>query len=162
SRRGVLHGDQWTAAAGARDRAEATRHAILEGPLPVGLARRRRSEPGDGTEPVLVGSHGEAVSRTTREAADNGGRIAEGGIVTTSTILAGVEGLIRRAEALETGGASAHSQAIASRLRSTVLRPLTELDTAPDPSTDLPPQTAEVDEALFELALELTRACATD
>ena len=34
SRRGVLHESQWTAAARARDRAEATRPGILQGPLP--------------------------------------------------------------------------------------------------------------------------------
>ena len=82
--------------------------------------------------------------------------------MTIPTILAHVEELMRRAEALEIGGTPERSQATASRLRSTVLRPLTDVTAAPDPSTDLPPKTAEVDEALFELALELTRTCATD
>src|SRR4029450_11100215 len=46
--RGVPHDGQRTAAARARDRAEATRTGILQRPLPVGLARRRRPQPGDG------------------------------------------------------------------------------------------------------------------
>src|SRR5262245_25684866 len=77
-------------------------------------------------------------------------------------MLARVEELVRRAEALETGGASERSGAFASRLRSTVWRPLSELSDAPGPGPDLTAQPAGVDEALFELALELTRACATD
>jgi putative intracellular protease/amidase len=47
--------------AGYRDRTEATRPGILQGPLPLGLARRRRPQPGDRTESILVGSDGDEV-----------------------------------------------------------------------------------------------------
>ena len=78
--------------------------------------------------------------------------------MTTSTIVARVEELIRRAEALDQGGASERSRALATRLRSTVLRPLADLgDTLERES-----QTADVQELVFELAIDLTRACATD
>src|SRR5262245_3918184 len=80
---------------------------------------------------------------------------------TISTIVARVEELIRRAEALEQGGASERSRALTSRLRSTVLRPLTELAGTRDPITPKA-QTTDLDESVFELATDLTRACATD
>src|SRR4030095_3760017 len=101
-----------TAAARARDRAEATRPGILQGPLPLGLARRRRPQPGDRTESIFVGSDGKAVPRSAGE------------VMTASTIVARVEELIRRAEALDQGGASERSRTLATRLRSGVLRPL--------------------------------------
>src|SRR5262249_21192366 len=65
-------------------------------------------------------------------------------------------------EALDQGGASERSQALAARLRSTVLRPLADLGDTLDPATHLDSQTAGVQELLFELAMDLTRACATD
>src|SRR5262249_30287141 len=68
SRRGVLHENQWTTADGARDRAEASWPRILEGPLPMGIACRRRPQPGDRTESLLVRSDGEAVPRSADEA----------------------------------------------------------------------------------------------
>src|SRR5262249_16831556 len=64
SRRGVLHKNQWSAALRARDRAEATRPGILQESLSVGLAGRRRSQPGHRTESVLVGIDGEAIPRS--------------------------------------------------------------------------------------------------
>ena len=82
--------------------------------------------------------------------------------MTTSTIVARVEELIRRAEALDQGGASERSRALATRLRSTVLRPLADLGDTLDRTTELESQTADVQELLFELAIDLTRACATD
>ena len=82
--------------------------------------------------------------------------------MTTSTIVARVEELIRRAEALDQGGASERSRALATRLRSTVLRPLADLGDTLDRTTELESQTAGVQELLFELAIDLTRACATD
>jgi hypothetical protein len=82
--------------------------------------------------------------------------------MTTSTMVARVEELIRRAEALDQGGASERSRALATRLRSTVLRPLADLGDTHDRTTDLESQTAGVQELLFELAIDLTRACATD
>src|SRR5262249_39843802 len=159
--RGVPHENQWTAAVRARDRAETTRPGILQGPLPVGLARRRRPEAGDGTESVLVGIDGEAVSRFAGEIMTDLKRLshtAAGGTMTTSTIVARVEELIRRAEALEKGGASERSRAIVTRLRSTVLRPLAELGETTDGSTHRESQTAGLEELLFELAMALTRA----
>ena len=77
--------------------------------------------------------------------------------MTTSTIVARVEELIRRAEALDQGGASERSQALAARLRSTVLRPLADLGNTLDRTTELESQTAGVQEVLFELAIDLTR-----
>jgi hypothetical protein len=82
--------------------------------------------------------------------------------MTTSTIVARVEDLIRRAEALDQGGASEHSQTLATRLRSTVLRPLADLGDTLDRTIELDSQTADVQELVFELAIDLTRACATD
>ena len=70
--------------------------------------------------------------------------------------------LIRRAEAVEVGVASERSRIYASRLRSTVLRPLNELDDTHDPGAHLEPHTAGLEESVFELAMDLTRACATD
>src|SRR5262245_6447385 len=81
--------------------------------------------------------------------------------MTTSTIVARVAELIRRAEALDRGSASERSQALTSRLRSTVLRPLADLGDTLDRSTH-ESETAGVQELLFELAVDLTRACATD
>ena len=77
--------------------------------------------------------------------------------MTTSTIVARVEELIRRAEALDQGGASERSRALATRLRSTVLRPLADLGNTLDRTTELESQTAGVQELLFELAIDLTR-----
>ena len=82
--------------------------------------------------------------------------------MTTSTIVARVEELIRRAEALDQGGPSERSRALATRLRSTVLRPLADLGDTLDGTTELESQTAGVPESLFELAIDLTRACASD
>jgi len=82
--------------------------------------------------------------------------------MTTSTIVARVEELIRRAEALEKEGASERSRTLATRLRSTVLRPLTERGDARESNTDLESQTAGLEEPLFDLAIDLTRACAKD
>ena len=82
--------------------------------------------------------------------------------MTTSTIVARVEELIRRAEALDQSGAPERSRALATRMRSTVLRPLAELGDTLDRTTELESQTAGVEELLFELAIDLTRACATD
>jgi hypothetical protein len=77
--------------------------------------------------------------------------------MTTSTIVARVEELIRRAEALDQGGASERSRALATRLRSTVLRPLADLGDTLDRTTEPESQTAGVQELLFELAVDLTR-----
>jgi CDGSH-type Zn-finger protein/truncated hemoglobin YjbI len=82
--------------------------------------------------------------------------------MTTSTIVARVEELIRRAEAFGQAGASERSPALAPRLRSTVLRPLADLGDTLDRTTEPVPQTAGVEELLFEVAIDLTRACATD
>jgi CDGSH-type Zn-finger protein len=82
--------------------------------------------------------------------------------MTTSTFVARVEELIRRAEAPDQGGASERSRALATRLRSTVLRPLAALGDTLDRTTALESQTTGVQELLFELAIDLTRACATD
>jgi CDGSH-type Zn-finger protein/truncated hemoglobin YjbI len=82
--------------------------------------------------------------------------------VTTSTVVARVEELIRRAEALDKGDASERSRALATRLRSTVLRPLAELHDPSDPSAPPHTQGAGLEESLFELAMDLTRTCATD
>src|SRR5262245_42553669 len=79
-----------------------------------------------------------------------------------STIVARVEELIRGAETVDQGSASERARALASRLRSTVLRPLTELAGTSDGSTGLETRVAGLDESLFELAKNLTRACATD
>src|SRR5262245_47624233 len=73
-----------------------------------------------------------------------------------------VDELIRRADTGEPGGGSERSRIIAARLRSTVLRPLSELDDIRDPSAQLEPHTAGLEESVFELAIDLTRACATD
>jgi hypothetical protein len=82
--------------------------------------------------------------------------------MTTSTIVARVEELIRRAEALDQGGAPERSRALVTRLRSTVLRPLADLGDTLGRTTELESQTAGVQELLFGLAVDLTRACATD
>jgi CDGSH-type Zn-finger protein len=82
--------------------------------------------------------------------------------MTTSTIAARVEELVRRAEAFDQGGAPERSRALAPRLRSTVLRPLADLGDMLDRTTEPGSQTAGVQELLFELAIDLTRACATD
>ena len=81
--------------------------------------------------------------------------------MTPSTIVARVEELIRRAEALDQGGASERSRALATdgARRS---RPLADLGDTLDRTTELESQTAGVQELLFELAIDLTRACATD
>src|SRR5262245_42135857 len=81
--------------------------------------------------------------------------------MTTSTIFARVEELIRRAEALERGGAE-RSRALVTRLRSTVLRPLAELGDTLHRPTHLESQTGDLEESLLALATELTRACTTD
>src|SRR5262245_4811234 len=81
--------------------------------------------------------------------------------MTPSTIVARVEELIRRAEN-DQDGASERSQALATRLRSTVLRPLGELGAPPDASTEIELKPASLEESLFDLAIDLTRACATD
>src|SRR5262249_47573150 len=73
-----------------------------------------------------------------------------------------VEELIRRAEAAEAGDLSGRSRVLASWLRSTVLRPLAELNATPDPSAHLERHPAGLEESVFELAMDLTRACATD
>ena len=70
--------------------------------------------------------------------------------MTTSTMVARVEELIRRPEALDQGGASERSRALA------------DLGDTLDRTTALESQTAGVQELLFELAIDLTRACATD
>src|SRR5262245_40324956 len=82
--------------------------------------------------------------------------------MTTSTIVARVEELIRRAEAPDKGGPSERSRVLATRLQSTVLRPLAELNDSPDPSARIEPHTAGLEESLVELAMDLTRACASD
>src|SRR5262249_30894123 len=85
------------------------------------------------------------------------------GTMTSSTIVAQVDDLIRRAEALEQGGASERSKALATRLRATVLRPLSELgDTSGQGAPPVAASEADLEESLFELAIDLTRACATD
>jgi CDGSH-type Zn-finger protein/truncated hemoglobin YjbI len=81
--------------------------------------------------------------------------------MTTSTIVARVEELIRRAEALQQGGAE-RSRALAARLRSTVLRPLAELGDTCDQTTRLEPETANLEDSFLALAMALTHACATD
>src|SRR5262245_53965700 len=81
--------------------------------------------------------------------------------MTSSTFVVRVEELIRRAEAHDTGGVSERSRALATRLRSTVLRPLAELN-PPDPSAAREAQSPGLEESLFELAMDLTRACAAD
>src|SRR5262249_26322223 len=67
----------------------------------------------------------------------------------------------RRAEA---GGqaTSERSRTLAARLRSTVLRPLAELNDPADSNAVRESQTADLEDTLFELAMDLTRACATD
>src|SRR5262245_48966208 len=79
----------------------------------------------------------------------------------TSPIVVRVEELIRRAEALEQAGASERSRVLATRLRSTVLRPLGELNDLQS-GAPLEPLTEDFEESLFALAMDLTRACATD
>src|SRR5262249_18826032 len=58
--------------------------------------------------------------------------------------------------------ASERSRALATRLRSTVLRPLAELGDPSDSSAHPQPQAGDLEETLVELALDLTRACSTD
>src|SRR5262249_17479779 len=128
-----------------RDRTEATRPGVLQEPLPLGLARRRRSQPRYGTESILVGSRGEAVSRSAEE-----------------VMKARVEELIRRAETVDQGVASDRSRTIATGLRSTVLRPLAELDNPPESDAHLESPATGLDESLLRLAMDLTRACADD
>src|SRR5262245_31902241 len=83
--------------------------------------------------------------------------------MTTGTISARVEELIQRVEAREKSVASEHSKVLASRLRATVWRPLAELGDASRPRTPLveSPE-ADLEESLFELAMDLTRECASD
>jgi hypothetical protein len=81
--------------------------------------------------------------------------------MTTSTIVARVEELIRRAEALDQGGTE-RSRALVTRLRSTFLRPLAELGDGRDRTTRLEPQTAGLEDSFLALAIDLTRACAID
>ncbi|HJZ71846.1 MAG TPA: CDGSH iron-sulfur domain-containing protein [Vicinamibacterales bacterium] len=81
---------------------------------------------------------------------------------TISTIVVRVEELIRRAEAIDQGSASESSQALAARLRRTVLRPLADLGDTVDRTTYLESETADAQWLVFELAMDLTRACATD
>src|SRR5262245_9346761 len=83
-------------------------------------------------------------------------------MVTMSTIIARVEELIRRAEEIDEGSASERARTIATRLRSTVLRPLAELGDASDTGTHPGSQTTSLEGPLFELAMDVTRACATD
>src|SRR5262245_51682156 len=82
--------------------------------------------------------------------------------MTTSTIVARAAELTRRAEALEKGGPAERARALSTRLRSTVLRPLAELRDPSDPSAPPHTQAAGLEEPVFELAMDLTRACATD
>src|SRR5262245_1913483 len=80
---------------------------------------------------------------------------------TLSNIVVRVEALIRRAETLDQGTASESSRALASRLRRTVSQPLADLGDTLD-RTYVELETADVHELVFELAMDLTRACATD
>jgi len=82
--------------------------------------------------------------------------------MTTSTIVVRVEELIRRAEALGRGGTSERSRVLAARLRSTVLRPLADLNDPGDSGAHHEPQTADLEESLLALAMDLARACAGD
>src|SRR5215813_14332244 len=152
ARRGIPDENQWTASARARDRAEAARYGILQEPLSVGLPRRRRPQPGDGSESVFVGIGGEALPRSGDDMTQP----------TISTIVVRVEELIRRAEATDQGSASESSQALAAGLRRTVLRPLADLGDTVDRTTVMESETRDVQWLLFELAMDLTRACATD
>src|SRR5215468_5375953 len=82
--------------------------------------------------------------------------------MSSSTFVARVEELIRLAEASDKDGGSDRSRALATRLRSTVLRPLAELGDIRDPTPRREPQTAGVEGLLFELAMDLTDVCAAD
>lgn len=77
-------------------------------------------------------------------------------------MIARVEELIRRADALDEGRASDGSRALATRLRGTVLRPLADLGDTFDRPAHLESETASLQELVVELAMDLTRACATD
>src|SRR5262245_49303199 len=81
----------------------------------------------------------------------------------TGSMIARVEELIRRAEAVERRGATERSRTLASRLRATVLRPLADLGDASGPRAVLVESpAADLEESVFELAMDLTRACAID
>src|SRR5262249_31345527 len=134
----------------------------LEGPLPLGLTRRCRSQPGHRTESVFVGVDGEAVPDPAGKDVTGAERAAAGGIVTISAIFARAEELVRRTEAVAQRGGSERLRVVATWLRSTVLRPLAELNAPHDPAANLEAQTTELEESLLALAMDLTRACAGD
>ena len=73
-----------------------------------------------------------------------------------------VERLCQAADALAETTPSAAAKTVATRLRATVLRPLSELQDLPALSATTEVSTSTLDEALFGVAIDLTRACATD
>src|SRR5262249_35921422 len=81
--------------------------------------------------------------------------------MTTSTIVVQVEQLIRQVDALAQGK-SERSRVLAARLRSTVLRPLAELNEPRDSSAPVEPLTDDPEECLLALAMDLARASAAD
>ena len=77
-----------------------------------------------------------------------------------STIVARVEQLIRQIDALERAR-SERSRVLATRLRSTVLRPLAELNEPHDTRELVEPLTDDPEESVLALAMDLARASAT-
>lgn len=76
--------------------------------------------------------------------------------------MARIDWLIRGAEADAESAGSGRYRMLAARLRSTVLRPLAELEGPPEPNAPHEPRASDPEEILFAIAMELTRTCAAD